>query len=257
MIETKAMPKKEVPLLFTAENRAAIRAGVKTETRRKFKLQSIKDLVGFDHNGFDYECRTPGQLWRQISFADLMEICPYGNPKERAVRYWVKEPVQVHGLYEDVMTSPPPWVELTYPDDGINLTAQTTEVTPKDAEKLSARKDLRRPTTAMHMLKSFTRTWLECLAVYPQRLRDITATAAIAEGIEIDPDVGVYGTSSDTDVASVRESFKGSRCWRDYLNGGYDLSPIQSFISLWDSIHGPGSWDPEQWVWVIKFSLEL
>lgn len=91
---------------------------------------------------------------------------------------------------------------------------------------------------------------LKGISVHPERLGDISPEGAIAEGIELDPDV-VDG--------SPYEKYKWvyAQVWRDYLNGGYGLTPVQSYVSLWQSIHGEDAWDPRQWVWVVRFEKEV
>ena len=31
------------------------------------------------------------------------------------------------------------------------------------------------------------------------------------------------------------------------------VSGMAAFIELWDSIHGPGAWERNEWVWVLRF----
>lgn len=62
-----------------------------------------------------------------------------------------------------------------------------------------------------------SRILLEVVSVRVERLQDISVHDAIAEGL-------YYGRRED-------------------------------FESLWESIHGPGSWDRNDWVWVIEFKV--
>ena len=251
---------KEIPLLLTPDNRAAVRAGIKTETRRTDK--ALDALANDDY----FPALTPDNDWvfwspGPVSEKDTAQAYPkgdnagikprYGCPQKSPVRYWVKEPVRIRGLYEGVITSPMPWVELLYLDDGNDSVMQATEINENDAVTLLNRKDYRRPTTSMHMLKAFTRTWLRGKSVHPEKLGDITAEGAIAEGIELCPTV-----AANTRCQLIRTHYTNRRAWRDYLNGGYDLFPIQSYVSLWQSIHGPDPWNPQRWVWVVQFELE-
>ncbi len=75
----------------------------------------------------------------------------------------------------------------------------------------------------------------EITAVRVERLQDISAEDAIAEGIEPASVPGrfrIYGRATD----------------------GADMdTPRISYHSLWESINGPDSWDANPWVWVLSF----
>lgn len=204
---------KEIGLLFTPENRDLVRRKLKWQTRRKMNFNDSKRR-------------------------------PYGWPHGEETRYYVKEPVQIVGIYDGVPSSPSPWVELIYLDDGDDPTIQATEITGDDYHKLLARQDWRKPSSSMFMLKSFARTWMLGVRTWREKLGDISAEDAIAEGIELDP-------SRRNDELFEPISYLCG--WRDYLNGGYDLTPVQSYASLWQSIHGEGSWDPDEVVWVVEW----
>lgn len=63
----------------------------------------------------------------------------------------------------------------------------------------------------------------EITAIGVERLQDISDEDALAEGI--------YPT----------------------LTGLYPGSPRNAYCKLWESLHGPGSWSLNPWVWVITF----
>lgn len=92
----------------------------------------------------------------------------------------------------------------------------------------------------IHMPRWASRIALEITGVRVERLQSITEDDAIAEGIErLDDFFGcaswkAYGEPKSEEVA----------CPDD---------PIGSYTSLWESIHGPGSWTANPWVWVIEF----
>ena len=88
---------------------------------------------------------------------------------------------------------------------------------------------------ARFMLKSFARYWVEIVDVKLERLLDITAEAAIAEGIEYDD--------------------YWDRYW-DYMAEDYSFkSPIDSYISEIEMLHGKAIANSNPWLWVYKFKL--
>jgi hypothetical protein len=90
----------------------------------------------------------------------------------------------------------------------------------------------------------------EVTEVRAQRLQEISEADAIAEGIE-----------------RLHVDSLGRQQWRmyphtdgvpgeevvTYVGKQYTLRPIESYKSLWLSIHGPGSWDANPFVWPITF----
>lgn len=94
---------------------------------------------------------------------------------------------------------------------------------------------------SIHMPRWASRITLEVVAVRVERLQEISGADAIAEGIE---SLGGRG-----------------KFWRDYSDpGGPEevtmnlVDPIVSYMTLWESINGVGSWNDNPWVWVVEFS---
>jgi hypothetical protein len=79
---------------------------------------------------------------------------------------------------------------------------------------------------SIHMPRWASRITLEVTGVRVERLQDISDGDARAEGVQM-PD----GTPTPPE-------------WWNYR---------QEFAHLWDQINGPGSWDANPWVWVVKF----
>lgn len=71
-----------------------------------------------------------------------------------------------------------------------------------------------------------------------ERLQDISESDCWAEGIE-----ECDGFLDDVEIINCAKRMKRSL---------EDAAP--SYAALWESINGPGSWDANPWVWVIKFS---
>lgn len=92
----------------------------------------------------------------------------------------------------------------------------------------------------LHLKKQDARLWLQIESIKAERLNDITDDDAIAEGIE-----------------QIDFNHGGMKWYRLYQNTPKDddatTSPVKAFRSLWEHINGPGSWELNPWVWVIKF----
>ncbi len=81
---------------------------------------------------------------------------------------------------------------------------------------------------SIHMPRWACRTVLEITEIRVERVQAITDADCEAEG--------------------VRPASEGDgRDWRDHENGWH-----RTFRQLWESIHGFGAWDRNDWVWVIR-----
>lgn len=74
----------------------------------------------------------------------------------------------------------------------------------------------------------------ELVSVRVERLQEISQADAKAEGLDFVSDGG------------ARYGIKG-------LPSSWSDNPIESYRALWESINGPGSWDRNDWVWVLEF----
>jgi hypothetical protein len=95
---------------------------------------------------------------------------------------------------------------------------------------------------ARFMWAKAVRSRYEVVSCTPTRLNDITPEQAIAEGIE-----QIDGHQLFLDYR--KEQYANSRCHHQ----GYLEDPIDSFKTLWESIHGHGSWERNEGVWDIEF----
>lgn len=89
---------------------------------------------------------------------------------------------------------------------------------------------------SIHMPRWASRLTLIVTDVRVQRLQDITNADAIAEGIK---------------------RLHEPNGFRDYLSDDPDrrLAMQPSFISLWNSLHGPDAWDQNPWVVAVSFDV--
>jgi len=206
---------KERPILIKAEMVRAILEGRKTQTRRIVKRH--RDME------FDVNDPTYGPYW--LSYAteadgeDAKVRCPYGKPSDRL---WVRErymkarcPIAMSGAAQ--VTRGPAieknWQHCAWYEDS------------EDPLSWPIREGWKSP---IFMPRWASRITLEITAVRVERLNAISESDAMAEGVIEDfrPPLDSMGLCSNYRVA-----------YRD----------------LWQSLHGPGSWDDNPWVWVVEF----
>jgi hypothetical protein len=164
-----------------------------------------------------------GGIWPNLNdlpgMRQILRNCPYGQPGDRL---WVREAFS--GPHHQERHPPRDWHstdEIHYWADGCPNCGDWTK-----------------PRPGMFMPRWASRITLEITEVRVERLQDISEADSIAEGIEHDQDIS-------------RGNIIG---WRDYLNrGGKCGTANGSYRSLWESINGPGSWEANPWVWVVKF----
>jgi hypothetical protein len=113
-------------------------------------------------------------------------------------------------------------------------------ITEEDSAKILNRKSgVTSKQIARFMLKSFARYWVEIVDVKLERLLDITAEAAIAEGIK----------------KSIGYNFATN--YYDYVlkEYGHREDPISSYFSEIEMLHGKEIANSNPWVWVYKFKF--
>lgn len=149
---------------------------------------------------------------------------PYGAVGDRL---WVREPWRVvlddGGAFVEYSTGD----ELGFPDRDDELRAM--------AEQSNGDRNRH----ARYMPRWASRFILEITGVRVERVQDISEEDADAEGV------------SELDGAMDEAAFCA-------FAGRYHLHLESSrtwFAYLWDSIHGPGAWDRNEWVWVIEFDI--
>lgn len=227
---------KERPILFSAPMVRAILAGTKTQTRRVVKPQPIPvqpqgaGIVSALYRQGDYQWPDKVAGCSTISCKPngpdgwAHENSPYGQPGDRL---WVRETWQHSnfplGPYDESCTV---FYRADYMDDAHG----------PDGEK-SPEGRYRNWVPSIHMFRSASRILLEITAVRVERLQDISAADAVAEGIARDGD-GYERFHVDPD-APVGQSFT--------------RNPVLAYRGLWESINGVGAWDKNPWVWVLEF----
>lgn len=186
------------PIIFSTPMVLALLAGRKSQTRRILKNQD---------------------LWTQSE--EIVKHFPRqqsGVPYSAGDRLWCRELWRTESrAYDDL---PPSDMDADYPI-----------VYEADAD-WSSNKTVGRKRQAMHMPRWASRLTLIVSDVRVQRLQDISAEDAIAEGLE---QHGRFYGYPDAD-------------WDD---GATDAR--EAYAALWAKIHGPASWVSNPWVCAISF----
>ena len=194
---------KESPILFSAPMVRALLAGTKTQTRRIFK----PDRMTWDANGrYTTYAMRGGELSTTGSGpfkpSSWLHYCPYGQPGDRL---WVRETFGHFERNENFA----PGCEVFYRADGESLALEPW-----------------RPS--IHMPRWASRITLEVTGVRVERLQDISADDARAEGCQDKPVDGAEQASIDL----------LAKLW---------------YHDLWEQINGLDSWAANPWVWVVEF----
>lgn len=188
---------KERPIIFNADMVRAVLDGRKTQTRRIIRLDHERGMKNPVVRGKNGEASYVGC---RLAFT----LCPFGAVGDRL---WVREAFRVHSRATDVAT-------LVYKASEQQSWTQQTHRVP--IEKCNKPAVVDTWTPSIHMPRWASRITLEITGVRVERLQDISAEDAAAEGIE-------------------------------------GRAKMHDFGVLWSSIYGDGSWQANPWVWVIEF----
>jgi hypothetical protein len=151
--------------------------------------------------------------------------CLYGQPGDRL---WVREAFAFYGM--EASTLPPVFYRA---DDD----TKPGWATPPDI----------RWRPSIHMPRWASRITLEITEVRVQRLQEISEEDAKAEGVgQAFLTKGLY--------------WQGGTALIDQRNPTFNPSVAiagsrAAFAMLWESIHGPGAWKANPWVWALSFRV--
>jgi len=213
---------KERPILFSTPMVQAILDGRKTQTRRIIKPQP---RCSENHLGLGWD---PKQVeWANEPFRPVLsdDVMYCGNCGEY---------VQFDGS----------GLKIPYGKGGDILWVRETFIPPlrygtinryiyKAIEDLDCFKGYWKPS--IFMPKEACRIRLEITNIKVERLRDVSREDAINEGI-------------DSKTGSILGPL-----YKIYDTKEWNIYPIESYKSLWESINGKDSWNLNPWVWVIEF----
>lgn len=207
---------KEYPIIFSPVMVKAILSGDKTQTRRIVKRKQKDCQAQADDRGY----RTTNVPFEDWHGAEVKS--PYGGSGDKL---WVREtwkPKYIKGRLEPFKLIYPkvhPWFYLADGDETKGYGSWKPSI---------------------HMPRVAARIILDVVDVRIERLQDITNADCLKEGIG--RHVPVPG-----DGPTIYTNYEGK-------NAGVLYTPKASFLSLWESINGPDSWDLNPWVWVVEFS---
>lgn len=199
---------KERPILFSTAMVQALLEGRKTQTRRIIKPQPQENGgIGF-HPLKPYARPDGGFTWTLAATGHGVSepiYCPYGRPGDRL---WVRESFWQEGSY------------IRYKADG----RHTSEYA--------------RWKPSIHMPRTACRLVLEITNVRVERLHDISAEDAMAEGV-------MYSNHYESfHVPGTHEPREG-----------FSETAQSAFLNLWETINGKKSLEQNQFVWCVSFNV--
>ncbi len=241
------------PILFSAPMIRALLAGTKTQTRRVMKSQPYSN--GFHFDGQDILCHNdylpPSAMLMDVrsgnnSYTDsdvesrgFVGHCPHGQPGDLL---WVRETWAKEETEEEIIdadTGPSGCYHTTYrwihyratPHKGYRVLPDRVPVTHLHESQPDSASTIKRWKPAIHMPRYASRLTLRLTAVRVERLQEISADDAFAEGID-----STLVTSSP---------------WI----GHCAPAEVHAYAALWESINGAGSWAANPWVWCLSFNV--
>lgn len=211
------------PIIFSAPMVRALLAGTKTQTRRLLKPQITQPFGGIFRDGADWW--TGDSLTGEV--IERLRI-PYA-PDDRL---WVRE--QWSGPFS--------WRDMK-PRDRATCGSPLALDVWYWADGNPGLGDWERPRTSIHMPRWASRLTLTVTEVRVQRLQEISAADAVAEGFF---------------NAAVTPICDGPGCEADPVrlcsSDGCDV-PVRWYRDLWTSLHGPGCWEANPWVVAVSFDV--
>ncbi len=238
----------ERPILFQAPMVRAILDGRKTQTRRVLSQRNVTVL------GERWGAKSPwsglrfNEAWPRacgpLAHDDPNLAVPFCHPDDEPMAtedcgiyrvrpvvevgdsLWVRETWKPHSVYSGMRPRDIPETPIFYRAD----------------ERYAPSNTPWKP--GIHMPRWASRITLEVTAVKVERLQDISAADAQAEGVSI------IGVGADVEVyrREAERNYEAARRWNAYR--------VRQFRALWDSINGKCqgcSWDTNPWVIAITF----
>ena len=214
---------KTKPILFSAEMVQAILEGRKTQTRRTKGLEKVNENPdGHTFNSFSIDNKNATfkrleGMWQGVDV-----------PYQSGDILWVRERFCIVDS------------DMKHKQTGMPYAYYAGT----DSEGLEVAKEYGfKWKPSIHMPKEAARIFLKVINIRVERLFQITAKDAIAEGVE----------------CKIVENMKEYRAYlvkdSEHVFGknSYPDTPECSFLELWEKINGNESVNSNPWVWVIEF----
>lgn len=244
---------KERPMIFSTPMVRSILENRKTQTRQIIsRLSGVGNIAEFgisDTNGYEYHFRDRRMSWNDVSSVYVLDRCPYGRIGQRL---WVRETWRI-------------WTSSKQPAGDVNdpeiytasikkLNDESIKSLPIEYKATSMDDGPWRPSIFMPRWAS--RILLEITDIRVERLQDISEEDAIAEG-------AIWTDNGPRAWADQKKSFdelNPINGWKEGWSHTGETRPERclisargSYINLWGSINGNGSWNANPWVWRIEF----
>lgn len=244
------MTGRDLPILFSAPMVRALLAGTKTQTRRAISLPTKGEYVRPDMGGWEPTtvggagvtlaggASVPEQaaIWNQTTGTTLAMRYRVGD------RLYVREHWRVSSQYDDHAPAHSKdgkpvlrrcGMTVMFEAGGSIANDRLGRWTPDNDYPPSRPDWAGKFRQGMHMPRWASRITLTVTEVRVERLQDIGADDAIAEGIEL----------SGNGYAAPGMSWVGS--------------PELAYRCLWQAINGEGSWEANPWVAAYTFTVAL
>jgi hypothetical protein len=228
---------KERGIIFSGDDPKLIAEGRKTQTRRLIKPQPESNTTrmypiqtldfSVDTNEWVREWLNKGRPWTD----NVKFRCPYGIAGDRL---WMREAFHIRrwGRKNSDRVLLVGWYG-TGADFEITLTE-------KESALYRAWKRKTGNFPSIFMFRSLSRALMDLLKVRAERVQDISEEDAKAEGVE--PLLLPSGTVADLNEGDT--------------TGGRRATFKAGYSALWDSLHGKGAWERNDWVWVLDFKRD-
>jgi len=216
----------ERPILFSTAMVQAILEGRKTQTRRVVKPQP-------DENGARYMSRPPFIDWEHV-YKETWKPWHWDTEEGESI----SRPFSPYGQPGDLL-----WVKETWQnvlDEELNFSHCCFKASPEtyaDLVKLNDEEPMWKPS--IFLRKADARIWLRITNMRVERLQEISAEDAKAEGVKEYIPI--------TDITNMEKL--------DFIVPSPWSAHQFSFLALWCKINGAASWTANPWVWVISFEV--